>query len=112
MEHLDHLRKILLLEPRGYPCQNVNFVFPPPEKDKTESEVSCSQSEVKKVVTFDIPENAEEKERIEKDGTPSIAPDDTSDGGGVAGSKTKEDIDPRNELNRKSSVQYFLLFPF
>lgn len=27
MEKLDHLRKILLLEPRGYPCQNVNFVF-------------------------------------------------------------------------------------
>ena len=27
MEQLDHLRKILLLEPRGYPCQNVNFVF-------------------------------------------------------------------------------------
>lgn len=29
MNHLDHLRKTLLLEPRGYPCQNVNFVFPP-----------------------------------------------------------------------------------
>jgi len=29
MEHLDHLRKLLLLEPRGYPCQNVNFIFPP-----------------------------------------------------------------------------------
>ncbi len=28
MDRLDHLRKILLLEPRGYPCQNVNFVFP------------------------------------------------------------------------------------
>lgn len=27
MKHLDHLRKILLLEPRGYPCQNVNFIF-------------------------------------------------------------------------------------
>jgi len=27
MEHMDHLRKILLLEPRGYPCQNANFVF-------------------------------------------------------------------------------------
>lgn len=26
-EHLDHFRKILLFEPRGYPCQNVNFVF-------------------------------------------------------------------------------------
>ncbi|CAB9521333.1 Trans-3-hydroxy-L-proline dehydratase [Seminavis robusta] len=29
MEHLDHFRKLLLLEPRGYPCQNVNFVFAP-----------------------------------------------------------------------------------
>ena len=29
MDRFDHLRKILLLEPRGYPCQNVNFVFPP-----------------------------------------------------------------------------------
>ena len=29
MEHYDYLRKILLLEPRGYPCQNVNFIFPP-----------------------------------------------------------------------------------
>jgi len=29
MEHFDHLRKVLLLEPRGYPCQNVDFVFKP-----------------------------------------------------------------------------------
>lgn len=29
MDHYDYLRKILLLEPRGYPCQNVNFIFPP-----------------------------------------------------------------------------------
>eukprot|EP00980_Cylindrotheca_fusiformis_P011014 scaffold2533_cov137-Cylindrotheca_fusiformis.AAC.2 len=28
MDHLDHLRKILLLEPRGYPCQNADYVFP------------------------------------------------------------------------------------
>eukprot|EP00438_Fugacium_kawagutii_P013026 Skav214741 [mRNA] locus=scaffold3176:143359:144339:- [translate_table: standard] len=26
---LDALRKVLLLEPRGYPCQNANFIFPP-----------------------------------------------------------------------------------
>ena len=31
MEHLDNLRKILLLEPRGYPCQNVDYVFEPNE---------------------------------------------------------------------------------
>jgi proline racemase len=27
MNHLDWIREILLLEPRGYPCQNVNFIF-------------------------------------------------------------------------------------
>lgn len=27
MNHLDWIREILLLEPRGYPCQNVNFLF-------------------------------------------------------------------------------------
>jgi proline racemase len=31
MEHFDNLRKILLLEPRGYPCQNVDYVFEPNE---------------------------------------------------------------------------------
>ena len=28
MSNYDHIRKILLLEPRGYPCQNANIVFP------------------------------------------------------------------------------------
>lgn len=28
MDHLDHIRKILLLEPRGYPCQNANIILP------------------------------------------------------------------------------------
>jgi proline racemase len=35
MDRFDHLRKILLLEPRGYPCQNVNFIFPPPPPTTT-----------------------------------------------------------------------------
>ena len=30
MAHMDVLRRVLLLEPRGYPCQNVDFIFPPP----------------------------------------------------------------------------------
>lgn len=30
MANLDHVRKILLLEPRGYPCQNANYIFLPP----------------------------------------------------------------------------------
>jgi proline racemase len=34
MEHLDHYRKILLLEPRGYPCQNANFIFQDKETGK------------------------------------------------------------------------------
>lgn len=29
MEHFDNLRKILILEPRGYPCQNVDYLFEP-----------------------------------------------------------------------------------
>lgn len=29
MEHLDHVRKVLLMEPRGYPCQNLNILLPP-----------------------------------------------------------------------------------
>jgi hypothetical protein len=31
--HMDSLRKLLLLEPRGYPCQNANFVFPSQHPD-------------------------------------------------------------------------------
>eukprot|EP00466_Bigelowiella_natans_P013252 jgi/Bigna1/136437/aug1.34_g11145 len=29
MQHLDHLRRLLLQEPRGYPCQNANLIVPP-----------------------------------------------------------------------------------
>jgi len=29
MDNLDHIRKILLLEPRGYPCQNADIILPP-----------------------------------------------------------------------------------
>lgn len=28
MNRYDNIRKILLLEPRGYPCQNANLIFP------------------------------------------------------------------------------------
>jgi proline racemase len=28
MDNLDHIRKVLLLEPRGYPCQNANIIVP------------------------------------------------------------------------------------
>jgi proline racemase len=33
MEHMDGLRKLLLLEPRGYPCQNANFIVPSSSPD-------------------------------------------------------------------------------
>ena len=29
MDHLDHYRKVLLQEPRGYPCQNADYLVPP-----------------------------------------------------------------------------------
>lgn len=28
MSHMDDVRKLLLLEPRGYPCQNANYILP------------------------------------------------------------------------------------
>jgi proline racemase len=28
VESFDHIRKFLLQEPRGYPCQNANIIFP------------------------------------------------------------------------------------
>ena len=33
MSNLDNLRKILIQEPRGYPCQNVNFIVPPTDEE-------------------------------------------------------------------------------
>ena len=33
MDNLDWIRQTLLLEPRGYPCQNVNFIFYPDDID-------------------------------------------------------------------------------
>ena len=29
MEKLDHVRRVLITEPRGYPCQNLNIIVPP-----------------------------------------------------------------------------------
>ena len=29
IEHMDGIRKLLLLEPRGYPCQNADYILPP-----------------------------------------------------------------------------------
>ena len=32
MEHMDNYRKLLITEPRGYPCQNVDYIMPPVDK--------------------------------------------------------------------------------
>ena len=37
MAHLDHIRKLLMLEPRGYPCQNVDYIFAPAPGPATEN---------------------------------------------------------------------------
>ena len=46
MEHLDHLRKILLLEPRGYPCQNADFIFPPAANSSNLQYVIAEQNKI------------------------------------------------------------------
>lgn len=46
MKHLDYLRKVLLLEPRGYPCQNANFIFRPPEPDGNIQYVIAEQNKI------------------------------------------------------------------
>jgi len=33
MDNLDNIRKVLLTEPRGYPCQNLNILVPPASPD-------------------------------------------------------------------------------
>ena len=33
MRDFDHYRKLLLLEPRGYPCQNADFIVPSTRED-------------------------------------------------------------------------------
>eukprot|EP00812_Abedinium_dasypus_P010207 NODE_383_length_1614_cov_103.636305.p1 GENE.NODE_383_length_1614_cov_103.636305~~NODE_383_length_1614_cov_103.636305.p1 ORF type:complete len:362 (+),score=92.63 NODE_383_length_1614_cov_103.636305:136-1221(+) len=46
MEHLDHLRKLLLLEPRGYPCQNADFIVPPCSPEAVWGVVIAEQGKV------------------------------------------------------------------
>ena len=54
MKHYDHLRKILLTEPRGYPCQNVNFIFPAPmnnKKDDDNTGITAAENHTLIIVT-------------------------------------------------------------
>ena len=46
MHHHDSVRRLMLLEPRGYPCQNVNFVFPSAREDCDFGFVIAEQGEV------------------------------------------------------------------
>jgi len=33
IDHLDNLRCMLIMEPRGYPCQNVDYIVPPTDRE-------------------------------------------------------------------------------
>ena len=44
MDHMDHYRQLLLLEPRGYPCQNADFVFFPSEEKDAQQDGSAPPS--------------------------------------------------------------------
>uniref|UniRef100_A0A7S2TLY8 Proline racemase n=1 Tax=Lotharella oceanica TaxID=641309 RepID=A0A7S2TLY8_9EUKA len=46
MDHLDHIRKLLLLEPRGYPCQNANFIVPPTDPEASFGYIILEQNEI------------------------------------------------------------------
>ena len=46
MRHMDSLRKLLLLEPRGYPCQNANYILPPTHPDAAFGFVIAEQNAI------------------------------------------------------------------
>lgn len=46
MQHMDHYRRLLLLEPRGYPCQNANFILPPTHPDASFGYVIAEQNAI------------------------------------------------------------------
>ena len=46
MEHMDALRRLLLLEPRGYPCQNVDYILPPTDPEAAFSFVIGEQNKI------------------------------------------------------------------
>ena len=46
MRDMDHYRKLLLLEPRGYPCQNANFVLPSLRPDAAYGFVIAEQNKI------------------------------------------------------------------
>ena len=46
MDHLDDIRKILITEPRGYPCQNVDYIVPPVHPDAAFGYVILEQGKI------------------------------------------------------------------
>ena len=46
MNNFDHIRKTLLLEPRGYPCQNLNIIFPSQNPDAKYGYVIAEQNRI------------------------------------------------------------------
>ena len=46
LERMDGLRKLLMLEPRGYPCQNVNYIVPPTHPDAAFGFVIAEQNRI------------------------------------------------------------------
>ena len=46
MEHLDHFRTLLITEPRGYPCQNVDFVVPATNPDAAFGFIIAEQANI------------------------------------------------------------------
>lgn len=46
MANFDHIRQTLLLEPRGYPCQNLNFIFPSGDPEAAFGYVIAEQNKI------------------------------------------------------------------
>ena len=46
MNNLDGLRKLLITEPRGYPCQNANVILPPTDPDAAFGYVILEQNKI------------------------------------------------------------------
>jgi len=46
IEHMDGIRKLLLLEPRGYPCQNADYILPPKHPEAAYGFVIAEQNAI------------------------------------------------------------------
>ena len=46
MSELDQVRRVLLTEPRGYPCQNLNIILPPSDSRAQAGYIIAEQQEI------------------------------------------------------------------